>query len=245
MVEMSTRKNSRRRTSMAKSLSNRRNRLDHEKFQIHCGDGIAWALRHKRQIPAVVTSCPDMSEVAGILPKEEGAKEAAYVRFFRRCAAAALAAVADGGYAVFVQTDRKSHGLLDKSYLITDEAMKAGFRMMFHKITLIRDVGATDLYKPTYSHVLCYSRGAGAPGQATPDVCPRGKTLYTNGMGVDTTRRIMKFLQSKDIHFIADPFVGRGTTLLIAKKMGMRGGIGVDIDPEQCKATEAALQKGL
>ena len=242
---MSTRKRSsgaarQRRSATARKRSSS---LDHEKFQIHCGDGIAWALRHKRQIPAVVTSCPDMSEVTGILPKEEDAKEVAYVRFFRRCAAAALAAVADGGYAIFVQTDRKSHGLLDKSYLITDEAMKAGFRMMFHKITLIRDVNATDLYKPTYSHILCYSRGAGAPGGATPDVFPRGKTLYTNGMGVETTRRIMKFLQSKNVSFIADPFVGRGTTLLIAQKMGFKGGIGVDIDPEQCRAVETALQR--
>jgi hypothetical protein len=115
--------------------------------------------------------------------------------------------------------------------------------MMFHKITLIRDVNATDLYKPTFSHVLCYSRGDGAPGAATPDVFSRGKTLYTNGMGVETTKRIMKFLLSKNVSFIADPFVGRGTTLLIAKKMGIKGGVGVDIDPEQCKATEAALQR--
>jgi hypothetical protein len=217
--------------------------IDLENFQVVCGDGIRWCLQHKKQVPAVVTSCPDMSEVEGVLGNGTAAeKEAVYVRFFRRCAAAALAAVSDGGYAVFVQTDRKSGGILDKSYLVTDEAMKAGFRMMFHKITLIRDVGATDLYKPTFSHVLCYSRG-GTPGAATPDVFPRGKTLYTNGMGVETTKRIMKFLQSKDISFIADPFVGRGTTLLIAKKMGLAGGVGVDIDKEQCAATAKALEK--
>jgi hypothetical protein len=217
--------------------------LEFDKFQVVCGDGIRWCLQHKKQIPAVVTSCPDMSEVEGILGTGSAeAKEAAYVRFFRRCAAAALAAVADGGYAIFVQTDRKSGGLLDKSYLVTDEAMKAGFRMMFHKITLIRDAGATDLYKPTFSHVLCYSRG-GTPGAATPDVFARGKTLYTNGMGVETAKRIMMFLKSKEVDFIADPFVGRGTTLLIAKRMGLAGGVGVDIDREQCAATSKALEK--
>jgi hypothetical protein len=217
--------------------------IELENFTIVCGDGIQWCLKHKKKVPAIVTSCPDMSEVENILGSGSSeSKETNYIRFFRKCAAAALGAVMDNGYAIFVQTDRKSHGILDKSYLITDEAMKAGFRMMFHKITLIRDVGATDLYKPTFSHVLCYSRN-GTPGAAVPDVFPRGKTLYTNGMGIETTKRIMKFLQSKDIEFIVDPFVGRGTTLLIAKKMGMKGGIGVDIDKEQCAATARLMEK--
>ena len=217
--------------------------INFEEFRIICGDGIQWCLKHKKKIPAIVTSCPDMSEVENILGNGSGeAKEANYIRFFRRCAAAALGAVKDDGYAIFVQTDRKSHGLLDKSYLITDEAMNAGFRMMFHKITLIRDVGATDLYKPTFSHILCYSRN-GTPGAAVPDVFPRGKTLYTNGMGIEATKRIMKFLQSKNIDFIVDPFVGRGTTLVIAKKMGIKGGIGIDIDKEQCVATTKIMEK--
>jgi hypothetical protein len=84
----------------------------------------------------------------------------------------------------------------------------------------------------------------GAKEAATPDVFPRGKTLYTNGMGVEMTKRIMKFLQSNDIHFIADPFVGRGTTLLIEKMMGFKGG-GLVWILSKSRAVETTLQRSL
>ena len=203
-------------------------------FTILCGDGIKWLQKNKGALPAVLASIPEMSEV--------GLEEAAYDRFFRKAAAACLAAVEKDGYAMFIQTDRKKDGIIDKSYLISDEAEKLGLRMMFHKIALIRDVDGTDLYKPTYSHVLCYSRG-GTPGAATPDVFERGKVLYSNGAGIEATKRLLEFVAKKGINFIIDPFIGRGTTLIVAKHMGFLGGIGIDIDPKQCKEAEANLNK--
>jgi hypothetical protein len=203
-------------------------------FQVVCADGIKWCQKHKGLFPAIVTSAPDMSEV--------NKSEAAYIKFFRRCAAAVFGAVSDDGYAIFIQTDRKSNGLIDKSYLITDEAHNAGFRLMYHKIALIRDVDATDLYKPTFSHVLCYSK-KGTPGSATPDVFMRGDVLYTNGMGIEATRRVLEFLKTKHIDHVVDPFVGRGTTLIVAKHMGFKGGIGVDLDKKQCDEATKNLTK--
>ena len=205
-----------------------------DNFQIICSDGIKWCQKNKGKIPAIITSLPEMSEV--------DMDEKHYIPFFRRAAAATLAATTDDGYTIFIQTDRKSNGLIDKSYYITDEAMKQGARLLFHKIALIKNVDSKDLYKPTYSHVLCYSRN-GTPGAPTPDVYERGKTLYANGAGIETVKRSLEYLQNKGFNTIVDPFVGRGTTLIIAMQMGFATGVGIDIDEKQCKETEANLKK--
>ncbi len=203
-------------------------------YTIICADGIKWCQKNKGKIPAIITSLPEMSEV--------NMDEKHYIQFFRRAAAATLAALTDDGYVIFIQTDRKSNGIIDKSYYITDEAMKQNKRLLFHKIALIKNVDSKDLYKPTYSHVLCYSRN-GTPGAPTPDVYNRGKTLYANGAGIETVSRSLEYLQNKGFNTIADPFVGRGTTLIIAMQMGFTAGIGVDIDKKQCSETEDNLIK--
>ena len=203
-------------------------------FTIICSDGIKWCQRNKGKIPAILTSLPEMSEV--------NMDEKHYIPFLRRAASAVLSATTEDGYTIFIQTDRKSNGLIDKSYYITDEAMKQGARLLFHKIALIKGVDSKDLYKPTYSHVLCYSRN-GTPGAPTPDVYERGKTLYANGAGIETVRRCLEYLQNKGINTIVDPFVGRGTTLIIAMQLGFDSGLGVDIDKKQCAETEENLLK--
>ncbi len=205
-------------------------------FEVICSDGIKWCHKNKGQFPAIITSLPEMSEV--------DMEEKEYIRFFRRAAAAVLDAVTPDGYAIFIQTDRKSHGLIDKSYYITDEAMKLHMRLLFHKITLIKDVDSKDLYKPTYSHVLCYSK-TGTPGAPTPDVYARGKTLYANGAGIETVTRCLTYLRNKGINTIADPFIGQGTTLILAIKMGFIAGVGVDIDKKQCEITQKNINKAI
>lgn len=205
-----------------------------DKFVILCQDGVNFLRRNKKKFGAVITSIPEMMEV--------GMDEKHYLPFFRRAANAAMESVKDDGYAIFYQTDRKHHGIIDKSYLITDEAMKLGYRMMFHKIALIKNVDMKDLYKPTYSHLLCYSKN-GTPGAATPDVFHRGKSLYSHGAGIEAMKRSVEFLKSKDINIVVDPFVGRGTSLIVAKQLGIEYGIGIDIDEKQCSEAEKNLSK--
>ena len=43
---------------------------------------------------------------------------------------------------------------------------------------------------------------------------------------------------------VIDPFVGRGSTLEVAKKKGLSG-IGIDIDPQQCTKTRKALNQNV
>lgn len=192
--------------------------------QIVCADAMTW-LPKQRNLDAIVTSIPEMEEL-GLNYKE-------YVAFFQAAAAAAMDAVKPTGYVVFLQTDRKYHGWIDKSYLLTDVAMKKGLRMIWHKIALRTDVGKTDLYRPTYSHMVCYSK-EGRVGKPVPDVVARGEITYGHAFGRDAVRLVVAYLKANGVRVVADPFVGSGTTVAVANELGLKG-IGVDIDPEQCR----------
>lgn len=206
------------------------------KYTIICRDGIRWCRSQTYKIPAIVTSIPDASEI-GLSTIHTLKEENKYKRFFTRAADAVFQAITPTGYAMFIQTDRKHNGLIDKPFLLSQTAYKHGFRMMFHKIALIRDVNQTDLHKPTYTHVICYSK-QGTPGKATPDVFPRGHTLYKNGAGVNAVAICLQFLKNKHITTVVDPFIGQGTTLIVAKKMKFTEGIGIDNDTQQCRRAE-------
>jgi hypothetical protein len=202
-------------------------------MEIIQADALDWCKHNTTSHRGIITSIPDLSEV--------GLNETEYLEFLRQSAKAVLNCLTDRGYAIFIQTDRKQKGWIDKSYYITDEAYKGGFRMMWHKIALIRDVGVSNLYKPTYSHCLCFSK-KGTPLRSTADVIHRGKTLYKNGLGYDAVKHCLIFLQKHDIDCVIDPFVGQGSVLLVAKEMGFTG-IGIDIDPEQCEIARTNLTK--
>jgi len=195
-------------------------------FEILQRDAHEWCQEHMGTVPAIVTSIPDMSEL--------DMNEADYILFLRESTNRILQCLTDKGYAIFIQTDRKSKGLIDKSYHISDEAIRiCGFRMMFHKIALIRGVDVNDLYKPTYTHILCYSN-KGKPGRSTPDVFNRGDVLYKNGAGKEAVLRCLEFLKKQKIETVVDPFVGQGTVILLAIQLGFKGGVGLDIDETQC-----------
>lgn len=205
-------------------------------FKIVNTDALEWCQEHIGNIPAIVTSIPDMSEV--------NMEETEYIPFLRKSAHHILNCITDTGYAIFMQTDRKKQGLIDKSYYISDEAISSGFRMIFHKISLIRDVDVKDLYKPTYTHVLCYSK-KGKPGRSTSDVYNRGSVLYKNGAGYETIKRSLEFLQKQHIDTVVDPFVGQGTVLKVAIERGFTSGIGIDIDAKQCEISRMHIQLAL
>jgi hypothetical protein len=192
--------------------------------QIICKDALQW-LPTQTNCSAIVTSIPEMEEV-GLTPST-------YEPFFREATRLCLSALHPNGYAIFLQTDRKKAGWIDKSYLISDEASKAGFKMMWHKIALRQEPGTSGLFRPTYSHMLCYSK-KGKPGKLFPDVIHRGSVTYENGFGIDAVTAVLEYLKAQGIKSVIDPFVGSGTTVALANKLGMDA-VGVDIDPKQCK----------
>lgn len=171
--------------------------------------------------------------------EEVGLKPAPYEEFFRRACRLCIDAVKPKGYVVFLQTDRKHHGWIDKSYLAIDEALKAGAKLIWHKIALRVQPGRRDLFRPGYSHMLCFSK-EGKVGTLLPDVIERGEVAYTHAFGMDAVKMVVEYLKGQGIRHITDPFVGSGTTLRVAGSMGLNS-TGIDIDPKQCRA---ALKEG-
>lgn len=200
---------------------------------IHCQDAIPW-LEKQRNLESIVTSIPEMDEM------DMTFKE--YVPFFRGAARRCLEAIKEKGYCIFLQTDRKYNGWVDKSYLITDEAEALGMRLLWHKIALRVEVGKADLYRPGYSHMLCYSK-EGKIGIPIADVVKRGEVTYPNAFGMDAVRHVVGYLKKQGIRTVVDPFVGSGTVVAVANAMGMDA-VGVDIDKKQCeKAKKLDLSK--
>jgi hypothetical protein len=198
---------------------------------IHCQDAIPWLEGHPDHFDSIVTSIPEMDELQ--------LSFADYVVFFRQAARLCLQAVKQKGYCIFLQTDRKYKGWVDKSYLISDEAHQLGMRMIWHKIALRTDVGKTDLFRPTYSHMLCYS-AKGPIGIPVPDVILRGEVTYPNAFGMDAVKLVITYLKDRGIKEVVDPFVGSGTVVAVANALGLRG-VGVDIDKKQCALAKALV----
>ena len=198
--------------------------------KIFCKDAMKW-LPTQKNLDAIVTSIPEMEEM------KMDIKE--YIPFFRAAAMACMKSVKDTGYVVFLQTDRKYHGWIDKSYHTSFVAEEAGLHMVWHKIALRTDVGKTDLFRPTYSHMVCYTK-LGSVGKPFPDVLARGDVTYSHAFGRDAVRRICEYLKAQGVRTIVDPFVGSGTTVAVANELGINA-IGVDIEPSQCAKARLLL----
>ncbi len=141
-------------------------------------------------------------------------------------------------YAIFYQTNRKvDGGLIDKSYLVNQGISISGGKLLWSKIALCRDVNASDLFRPTFTHILCASKKKGS-GKNKADVIHRGKMIYKNAMGLNACMFCLDFIKNNsDTKVITDPFCGQGSILAIADKMGFET-IGVDILEEQCEKSK-------
>lgn len=179
---------------------------------------------------AIVTSMPDANEIGmnDDLPK--------YELWFAEAAMAVFRAAGDGPV-VFYQTDRKHERTWwDKTFTLMLQADMYQFDLRWHKIVQRRDTGKVDLRRPTYSHMLAFSRVPLKGAQATPDVLPWTGAVYDNGMDFGATEIAVRWA-SKGAERIIDPFCGRGTVLAVANAMGIDA-IGIDSDQRQCKVAE-------
>lgn len=195
--------------------------------EIICQDALKW-LKSAKSVPNVVTGICDLDEMPNYNMQQ-------YLTFFKQITTQICNKLQPGCYAIFIQTDRKwQRQWIDKSYIISDIANKAGLKMIWHKIVLHRGVGATHLQRPTYAHMLCYSRD-GTTGAATPDVIDVGKKLYKNATPTSAANVALDFVKRySKVKTVLDPFVGQGTIVALANQRGLDA-IGIDIDPEQCE----------
>ncbi len=190
-------------------------------------------LRGVKSLPNVVTGLCDLDETDMDMSQ--------YLQFFKDIASLIFTKLDKVGYAIFIQTDRKYQGSwLDKSYMLSDIAFSHGCKMVWHKIALHREVGRTDLHRPCYAHMLCYTY-TGKPGAAFNDVLPVSTKLYKNGTPLGAAEAAVNFIKNnnKKNTTIVDPFVGQGTVVAMANNYGLDA-IGIDIDPKQAELARSS-----
>lgn len=200
--------------------------------QVLCSDSTEW-IKGITQMDSVITSLPDREETTLELD--------AWKKWFVEMVRTILLKTRD--YAVFYQTDRKiDGGVLSKADLLLEAARQAGVALRFHKIVLRRAVGKIDLFRPTYTHLMCFSKHLHS-GKATPDVFERGDMTYPNAMGARAVQFVCKFIKdNSETKTIYDPFCGQGSVLAIAEKFGFNS-VGVEILPEQCEKARTLAVK--
>ena len=186
---------------------------------ILCADAIEWL--ESNTCDSVFTSPPDAEEIEKTLEDWGG--------WFRN--AISLCFKSSSGPVVFYVTDRKNGGRIhSKAEIVFSEAAICGAIPAWHKICLRRDVGQTDIHRPTFTHLLAFN---GLPGKASPDVIQRGKTIYKNGTGLVAARVGVEWIK-KQADNITDPFCGQGTIPAVAEALGLSA-TGIDIDETQCE----------
>lgn len=192
--------------------------------EIICADALEW-MRTTELRGAVVTSLPDAEEI-GMTPDR-------WRGWFEEAAGLAMGLAVPLAPSIFYQTDRKADGQThSKAALLLRAAEARSVRLLWHKIVLRRRVGAADIHRPGYTHLMAFS-AKGKPGAASPDVIERGKMIYPNAMGLSAASLAVRFAGISSGRII-DPFCGRGTIPAVAEALGYEA-IGVDIDPDQCK----------
>jgi len=196
--------------------------------RIICADALRW-LANDCPPCAIVTSPPEMAELQISL--------AEYEEWYGNAIGLCMRAAGPGCPVVVYATDRKAEGQwVSKPALIVSIAKAYGWRLLWHRIVLRRDVGKVDLHRPGYAHLLAVGPAECRPGVALPDVMERGHMLYPDAMGFIPGRVSVNFAGTYS-NLIIDPFCGRGTVPAIAEALGFEA-IGVDIDPTQCAHAE-------
>lgn len=180
---------------------------------------------------SVVTSLPDLSE----LPLDFDA----WRGWFIDAARAVLRWVPRSGVAIFYQSDIRIRGRwIDKSYLVMRAAEEEHAELVWHKIVCRKPPGTIALGRPSYSHMLCFSREPPAlPLRPGPDVLPdAGHAPWSKAMGTSACSLACRYLRDETTtRTVADPFCGRGTVLAVANAMGFDA-IGIDVSAKRCRA---------
>jgi hypothetical protein len=198
--------------------------------RVDIADAVEWLRCNTAD--SLATVIPDADEV------DMGVEE--WIPWFVTVAHRCFAAT--NGPVVFVQTDRLWRGQwIDKASLVAEAA--CGEPLAWHKIALRRGVGATDLHRPTFSHMLAYR---GRPGRRTPDVIESGPYLWRNGAGTNVADYIAAWLDANAVRSMLNPFCGHGTLLMAAGRFGIET-LGCDLDPERAtiaRGSQARLWAG-
>ena len=173
-----------------------------------------------------LTSLPDVSEVGMSVP--------AWKQWFVDTAMLALNRCSDEGVCIFFQSDIKSEGQwVDKSYLCLKAAEAVGSALLWRKVVCRCDPGTVTMGRPSFSHLLCFSRGVRDDVKdirnCSPDVLPVCTQGWVRGMGLEAALLACQYISnSTSTRTVVAPFCGIGTALAVANSLGLDA-IGVEI----------------
>lgn len=193
--------------------------------QIFQEDAIAW-LKEKKSLSgeSYFASLPDYSE----FPQHSLIE---WKEWFVKTAGLILEKTSENDVAVFFQSDIKFEGQwIDKSFLCQKAAEEVGARLLWHKIACRAPAGITTFGRPSFSHILCFSKSFLLdPSQSTPDVMPElGEKSWQRGIGLKPAFMIARFIkETVGSHTLINPFCGEGAMLASANHFGLDA-IGVE-----------------
>lgn len=180
---------------------------------------------------SVITSLPDLSECPGLALE-------AWRTWFVEAARAVLRYLPEDGLGLFFQSDIRHRGVwIDKAYLVQRAAEEERASLVFHKIVCRMPPGTVSHGRPSYSHLLGFSRTPRSPGaRPGPDVLDdAGFMPWSRAMGVAACELACRFLRDETSTLrVVDPFCGQGTVLAVANAFGFDA-VGVDLSRKRCK----------
>lgn len=199
-------------------------------------EALAWLTAHPAAAgTSVITSLPDVSEISRFNLEQ-------WRDWFVAAAGQVIQWIPEDGVAIFFQSDiRHSGQWVDKSYLVQKAGEQAGAFLLWHKIMCRRPPGSISGGRPTYSHLICFSKkprkDIDRPG---PDVLADAGTMdWPRAMGSEACRLACRFVHDEtDSRLIVDPFCGQGSVLAAANAAGFAA-LGVDLSAKRCRAALA------
>jgi hypothetical protein len=198
---------------------------------VHCADALLWLKEAPALAASFVASMPDISEFSGwSVP--------AWQEWFISTARLILSRTDPEGLTVFYQSDIKVEGLwVDKGFLVQRAAELEGHQLLWHKIACRVQPGQVTYGRPSYSHILCFSRNIRLdPGSATADVIPDlGEKTWERGMGLQACLMIAAAIrQHTKTTTVVNPFCGEGSMLAAANALGLDA-VGVERSPKRAE----------
>jgi hypothetical protein len=207
--------------------------------QVFCDDALAWLNAFSETSGhSFLGSLPDISEFSGSSLED-------WKLWFQNTAELILEKTSPEGVTIFFQSDIKHEGLwVDKAYMIQKSAEKLKHNLLFHKIFCRAQPGTIMFGRPSYSHMLCFSRTVLPDlAKSTADVVPElGEKTWIRGMGLEASLVAAQFvLKHTTTKTLVNPFCGEGSVVAAANFVGLNA-IGIERSPKRAeKARELQI----
>lgn len=199
---------------------------------VYAEDAIYWLKNNSVKAgTSLIASMPDYSEFPNYTLVE-------WKKWFTDTARLILESTPDDGVTIFFQSDIKHEGAwVDKSYLCQKAAEELGHELLWHKIFCRFPAGTITFGRPSYSHMLCFSKNLRLdPAKSTADVVPDlGEKTWERGMGLEASLMASKFiLKQTNSKTIIQVFCGEGSMLAAANFVGLNA-IGIERSPKRAE----------